>query len=109
MINLFMHVCTVGILALLIWWALTSLQAIHDKLDQIPGLPDGVAVLIDEIRAARAELADAIEHTRWQVSSTGDELRGQSTIQKDRLNWLLDQYDKLLAVVNELDVKSRGG
>ena len=37
----------------------------------------------------------AIEGARRQVSSTGDELRGQITILKERVNWLIRELDSI--------------
>lgn len=40
-------------------------------------------------------MLEAIEGARCQVSSTGDELRGQITIIKERVNWLIRELDAL--------------
>jgi hypothetical protein len=37
----------------------------------------------------------AIEGARQQMSMTGDELRGQATIIKERVNWLIRELDAL--------------
>ncbi len=40
-------------------------------------------------------LLTAMEGARQQISATGDELRGQATIIKERVNWLIRELDQL--------------
>lgn len=41
----------------------------------------------------------AIEGVRQQVSSTGDELRGQHRSTKERVQWLISRVDELINVI----------
>lgn len=44
---------------------------------------------------------DAIDKARGQLSLAADELRGQSTAIKDRVNWLIRELDRLHARIGK--------
>lgn len=58
---------------------------------------------LDACRKLRLSIDDAvtmlnaIEGARTQMASTSDELRGQTTIIKERVNWLIRELDTLEA------------
>jgi len=45
---------------------------------------------------------DAIEAARRQLSVANDELRGQDTALRNRINWLISEMDRLAAEVKAL-------
>lgn len=46
---------------------------------------------------------EAVEGARRQLSVANDELRGQSRMIKDRVNWLILELDKLIAKFKALE------
>ena len=64
------------------------LHRISRQIADLPPAPEGTERILT-----------AIEGARMQISSTGDELRGQNRTIKDRINWLIGQYDRLIALL----------
>lgn len=62
---------------------------------------------LDALRKLRQAVDDtegmltAIEGARMQLSSTGDELRGQVTTIRERVRWLIQELDKLRAQIGK--------
>lgn len=48
------------------------------------------------------KMLEAIEGARRQISSTGDELRAQVTIIKERVNWLIREMDLIRAKIGRI-------
>ncbi len=67
------------------------LDRISQAIADLPPAPEGTARILQ-----------AIEGARMQISSTGDELRGQHVIIKERTNWLIHQYDRLIAMLKKV-------
>jgi hypothetical protein len=69
------------------------------------------AQIMDAVRQAErlrgqtfeaAASLDAIEAARRQLSVANDELRGQNTVLRNRINWLISEMDRLAAEVKQL-------
>lgn len=86
-----LYLAGIGVfLLLLIIAGLAWYKRRMDKLhDHIGGVPQGDI----------AEILKAVEGTRMQISSTGDELRGQMSIVKQRTHWVFEQLDKLVRLL----------
>lgn len=82
----------VALLAVVLWRCHLHLRFIRGRVGQIP-------------EANMDVLLEAVEGNRIQTSSTGDELRGQLTIIKDRLRWATSQIDHVLAYLKPKDLE----
>jgi predicted PurR-regulated permease PerM len=88
-----MRVCaiTLGVVLILLVLAVlhrVHLQKISRQISDLPPNPEGTERILD-----------AIEGARLQISSTGDELRGQTRTVKERVNWLIGRVDALIATI----------
>ena len=95
--SIIIHGVFLFVLFLIIFWGLNSLAQLNDKLDQLPGMDTGVSRLLAQLRADRQSIHDEIEAARWQM----DPMHQSLDSVKDRLGKLLQQYDKLLDIVEK--------
>ena len=66
-------------------WQLQRLDRMSAQIRDLPPSPEGTEKILT-----------AIEGARMQISSTGDELRGQTSIIKERVQWLIARVDALI-------------
>lgn len=95
MSHFFYIMLTLVVVLLGVGYAAAITHTVSKKVDELPGGPYDSKKVIDQIKETQSVLRNEIELGRMQTSSTGDELRHQGTIHKDRLQWLLLQYDAL--------------
>lgn len=66
-------------------WQIRRLDKLRQQIAELPTAPEGTERILT-----------AIEGARMQISSTGDELRGQTSIVKERVAWLIARVDALI-------------
>jgi uncharacterized protein (DUF3084 family) len=108
-----MHYIVEGISIVLLFLGLyavfDSLEQLHGKVDEIPGSGAGVATILAQLRADRASVHAELEGVRWQLDPIHQSLdveRRNHLAQEDRLTRLVEQYDKLLTLVEKNTVHS---
>jgi hypothetical protein len=82
---------TLGIVLILLVFAVLHrrhLERISRQISELPPSPEGTERILS-----------AIEGARMQISSTGDELRGQNRTLKERVQWLIGRVDALISTI----------
>jgi hypothetical protein len=86
-ILIYLSVCLligIGVILATLYWHKRHLNRISQQIADLPPAPEGTERILT-----------AIEGARMQISSTGDELRGQHGIIKERIQWLIKVIDVL--------------
>lgn len=101
MSHFFWLMLTLFVVLMGIGYVVAVTKQVSHKVDELPGGVYDSAKVIAEIISAKKLLQNEIELGRFQTSSTGDELRGQLTQTKDRLFWMIRQYDALREAIEK--------
>lgn len=75
------------------------LNRITRQIAELPPNPEGTERILGAVDHSKDQVLEAVEGARMQISSTGDELRGQTGLIKERVQWLIGRIDALIATI----------